>query len=354
MARLTLDGISRHFGDVRALDEVGLTIESGEFVAILGPSGCGKTTLLRLVAGFERPTAGALLLDEDVQASPTQFRPPEARGIGMVFQSYALWPHMDVAGNVGYPLRVRRVTTGERDTRVAEALDEVGLAGYGTRRPSELSGGQRQRVALARCLVMQPRVVLFDEPLANLDMHLRESMLQAFRAFHERSGATVLYVTHDQAEAMALADRIVVLDHGRTQQVGAPRELYARPATEMVARFVGRAALCPVTVSQARAESCTVSLGDHTLDLDWAGPTDGPVLACVRPEQVELVSDSGNGLPGVVIESVFRGHCTSLRVRLDDTEQAVLQVDVVGQAPASGDGVQVRITDGWCIPRTVS
>ena len=243
MAKLTLDRVTKRYRDVLAVDDVDLEVENGEFLALLGPSGCGKTTVLRMIAGFERLSAGRIAFDDRAVSSKEVHVPPEERHVGIVFQTYALWPHMDVAGNVGYPLKVARVPTESRQQRVRRALDMVGLAKLETRRPSELSGGQRQRVALARCLVMEPSVVLLDEPLANLDVHLRAAMEDEFVAFHHKTGATMLYITHDQAEAMAMADRIAVMDRGRIVQVDTPRTLYREPASEMVASFIGQGAL---------------------------------------------------------------------------------------------------------------
>jgi iron(III) transport system ATP-binding protein len=351
VAKLTLESLSKRFGDVVALDEVDLTVSSGEFVAILGPSGCGKTTLLRMVAGFEKISGGVISFDADVQASATVHRPPEDRALGMVFQSYALWPHMTVAQNVGYPLRVRGQGEAERRPAVLTALDEVGLAGYDARRPAELSGGQRQRVALARCLVSSPRVVLFDEPLANLDMHLRESMMNAFMAFYRATQATMLYVTHDQSEAMAMADRIVVLDAGKIQQVAAPRTLYAEPANEMVARFVGRGTLCPVEVMRIADGQCDVRLAGTTQQLRTAATAPGAAIACLRPEQLRLINVEDETLNGTVQGSVYRGHVTTVSVTLEGDPDCTLIVDTTDSPPVIGSRVSVAIDCGWCIPR---
>ena len=350
MAQLTLDTVSKRFGEVVALHNVDLTVATGEFVAILGPSGCGKTTLLRMVAGFEHVSGGVISFDTDVQASLTVHRPPEDRALGMVFQSYALWPHMTVAENVGYPLRVRGQSEGERRPAVLAALGQVGLAGYDARRPAELSGGQRQRVALARCLVSSPRVVLFDEPLANLDMHLRESMMSAFVEFHRTNSATMLYVTHDQSEAMAMADRIVVLNEGEIQQVAAPRALYAEPANEMVARFVGRGTLCPVEVVRIADGLCDVRLAGTKQQLRTRVTHAGAAIACLRPEQLRLVDVETQALNGTVVGSVFRGHVTTVSVTLDAEPNCTLIVDTTGVPPGIGSKTGVAIDGGWCIP----
>ena len=263
MASLTLAGVTKRFGapgdGVTAVDRMDFAVADGEFVAVLGPSGCGKTTLLRLVAGFEALDDGRIALGEATVSAPGVHVPPERRPVGVVFQSYALWPHMTVKRTVGYPLEVRRIRGRDYDRRVAAALATVGLTGLDHRRPAELSGGQRQRVALARCLAMEPSVVLLDEPLANLDVHLRAALQDEFTAFHRATRATMLYITHDQAEAMALADRIVVMDAGRPVQVAPPATLYREPATPMVARFVGRGAVVPGSVLEpARGGACLV------------------------------------------------------------------------------------------------
>ncbi|MGL5448506.1 MAG: ABC transporter ATP-binding protein, partial [Rhabdaerophilum sp.] len=239
MARLKLDGVTKRFGTHKAVDQVSMVVEDGEFVAVLGPSGCGKTTLLRLVAGFDTLGEGTITIGDRIVSGPAGHVPPEDRRMGIVFQSYALWPHMSVAENVAYALKVQGVPPALRALRVNSAIETVGLTSFQDRRPASLSGGQRQRVALARCLAMEPTMVLLDEPLANLDVHLRASMEDEFATFHKRTGTTMFYITHDQAEAMALADRIAVMDHGRLLQLATPSLLYREPANEIVARFIG-------------------------------------------------------------------------------------------------------------------
>jgi putative spermidine/putrescine transport system ATP-binding protein len=232
---VSLRGLERRFGDVRALDGVDLDVAPGEFFALLGPSGSGKTTCLRVIAGFERPTAGTVaIFGEDVGSTP-----PYRRAVNTVFQDYALFPHMSVAENVGYPLMLRKLPRRERRRRAEEMLALMRLAGYGDRRPAQLSGGQRQRVALARALVCRPKVLLLDEPLGALDLKLREAMQEELKILQKDLGITFVFVTHDQGEALSMADRIAVFDQGRIRQVGAPEELYRRPASRFVADFVG-------------------------------------------------------------------------------------------------------------------
>ncbi|NEK56961.1 ABC transporter ATP-binding protein, partial [Geodermatophilus sabuli] len=243
MAQIDLKGLTKEFdGGVRAVDDLDLQIADGEFVSLLGPSGCGKTTTLRCIAGLERPTAGEILFDGApiVSLERGVFLPPEKRHMGMVFQSYALWPHMTAFANVAYPLnRSKTVDKGEIAPRVEQMLATVGLSDVGGRLPSKLSGGQQQRVALARALINRPRVVLFDEPFSNLDSILRSQMRREVRSLHERLGTTSVYVTHDRTEAMALSDRVVVMKLGVIQQIGTPREIYTKPANRFVADFIG-------------------------------------------------------------------------------------------------------------------
>ncbi|NWA61769.1 ABC transporter ATP-binding protein [Pantoea sp. B9002] len=247
MASITLRGLRKSFAAQPVLQDISLQIAQGEFIAVLGPSGCGKTTLLRLLAGFETADAGEIHVGDRCFAAPGVHLPPEDRQLGVVFQSYALWPHMTVAENVSYSLKVNGVARAERDRRTQQALELVGLEAFAARRPADLSGGQRQRVALARCLVAQPTLVLLDEPLANLDVHLRATMEEEFRRFHHHSHATLLYITHDQHEAMALADRIVVMDAGRVMQFATPQTLWREPANAMVARFIDDGKVLPIS-----------------------------------------------------------------------------------------------------------
>jgi len=355
MAGLKLSGAGRQFGAVTAVAEVSLTLDAGEFLAVLGPSGCGKTTLLRLIAGFERVDAGRITFDDTLLSAPGYHLPAERRGMGIVFQSYALWPHMSVARNVAYPLEVRGITRSERMRRVSEALARVGLAGFEDRRPAELSGGQRQRVALARCLVMEARLVLLDEPLASLDVHLRSSLLDAFADFHAASGAGMLYITHDQNEAMALADRIAVMDAGRIVQVAAPATLYREPATPMVAHFVGKGGVAAVRVTgAAQAGKVPISLGGYAAVARCsAGQTAGAALLCLRPEDLRLAGTHEAGFAATVKRTLYPGGANSVELIPDGQHDTLLLMSAPAEADfPAGKPVRLALVDGWVVPTT--
>jgi iron(III) transport system ATP-binding protein len=350
VAGVTFEAVSKQFGETRAVEGVSLEIADGEFFALLGPSGCGKTTLLRLAAGFEIPDEGAVKLGDVAVGRPGWALPPEKRRIGMVFQSYALWPNMTVAENVAFALRVRRVAETERVRIVNESLVKVGLEGLAERRPHELSGGQRQRVALARCLAMRPAVVLLDEPLANLDVHLREAMLAEFARFHQEIGATFIYVTHDQAEALALADRVAVMDAGRVEQTASPRLLYAEPASEMVARFVGRGIVVPALVIGRTSERVVVDLWGTRVPARGVGASGEQRALCLRAENLAL-SLIGTGIRGRVTGLAYHGAATVLTVQPDAADAPELKVEHAGPPPEAGSAVTVEVRDGWIIPQ---
>jgi len=358
MARLTIEGLRKLYGEFRALDDVSLAVDNGEFLAILGASGCGKTTLLRQIAGFDRPDAGRILIGDTVVSTPSRQLPPEQRHIGIVFQSYALWPHMTVAQNVAYGLDVAGVKDPERARRVDAALALVDLVGFGDRRPALLSGGQRQRVALARCLVTEPSLVLLDEPLANLDVHLRASMEEEFARFHERTGTTMIYITHDQAEAMALADRIAVMDRGRILQGATPSQLYREPADETVARFIGEGMIVPVANVDADGSGhCTADVLGHRVRLRHAigAPPTLASRACVRESALRVVDTGAPGIPVRVTAVIYQGGHFRIEATADAARDEPLHL-VVGEPCRirNGDKVFVATDDGWVIPASGS
>jgi iron(III) transport system ATP-binding protein len=354
MARLTIDRVTKRFGAFRALADVSLDVDDGEFVAILGPSGCGKTTLLRQIAGFDPVDAGRILIGESVVSSADRHVPAERRRVGIVFQSYALWPHMTVAENVAYGLTVAGIREPERTRRVDAALALVELEGFGDRRPSMLSGGQRQRVALARCLVTEPSLVLLDEPLANLDVHLRAAMEDEFARFHERTRTTMVYITHDQAEAMALADRIAVMHEGRILQTAAPSTLFREPADDIVARFIGDGMVVPVRVESVSGAGCDVDLFGHWVRMRCApSQRPGEAHACLRGGDLALAAVDEPGVAARVERAVYKGGHFRVEVRPDAAPATILHLDVAEPLRASpGSAVALRVADGWIVPAT--
>ncbi|GIU94545.1 MAG: polyamine-transporting ATPase [Gaiellaceae bacterium] len=315
-ADVRLESVVKRFDDVVAVDGISVEIPRGSFFALLGPSGCGKTTTLRMIGGFEEPTEGRIFLgDRDVVGLP-----PYKRDVNTVFQSYALFPHMTIEENVAFGLERRGVPKGERHGRVAEMLELVGLGGFGKRKPRQLSGGQQQRVALARALVNQPRVLLLDEPLGALDLKLRKQMQLELKRIQHEVGLTFVHVTHDQEEAMTMADRIAVMNRGRIEQLGPPQELYERPATAFVAGFLGVSNLLPGTVEGPDA----IRLESGELVRADVGGRTGRVAAGVRPEKITLGPGGGeNELTGTVSESAYIGVATQIVVR---TPAGVVQV----------------------------
>ncbi|MFM7346285.1 MAG: ABC transporter ATP-binding protein [Tagaea sp.] len=351
MSELVLEGVSKSFAtsrgaSVRALEPTDLRVADGELVALLGASGCGKSTLLRLVAGFETPDAGTIRLGPRLVSGEGTLVPPEERRVGIVFQSYALWPHMSVGRNVGYALEVAKIDAGARAERVAQALESVDLAGFQDRRPAELSGGQRQRVALARCLAMDPAIVLLDEPLANLDVHLRASMLDAFAAFHAKTKATMLYVTHDQAEAMALADRIAVMEAGRVVQFTDPRTLYREPATAAIGAFVGRGAVVSVQVLAAQGGTAGIELYGRRFRVRCpAACAPGGAKLVLRPEDMALSDD---GFPARVARVSYVGGAWDVDAHPDADPGTVLRLSLPDSRHlAAGAAIKLALIDGW-------
>jgi iron(III) transport system ATP-binding protein len=343
---LTLEALTKTFPRAgKVVDSIDLQIEQGEFFTLLGPSGCGKSTTLRMIAGFEEPTGGRILFDRvDVT-----YEPPNRRNIGFVFQNYALFPHMSVAKNVAFGLQVRKLSRREITERVTAALREVQLTGLDEARVDQLSGGQQQRVALARALIIRPKLLLLDEPLSNLDAKLREETRAALRLLHKSTGVTMIYVTHDQTEAMAMSDRIAVLHRGKLHQVGAPEDIYERPASRVVANFVGRNNVIDATVVGLSEKGAVLRFADGselTVDPQQRGAgvdlTPGSrVSVCMRAESLRLASDGGI-FSGTVKDVEYAGPVRSCVVQ---TNVGDLQVEVVTSQgrPSRGDGVRLAV-----------
>jgi iron(III) transport system ATP-binding protein len=311
MAQVTISGVQKIYGRTIALEGFTVIVDDGEFVTFLGPSGCGKTTSLRLVAGFIRPELGSIQIGDRVvsDASKGIYLPPEEREVGMVFQSYAVWPHMNVFKNVAYPLKIKKVPRGDMSRMVEQALELVKMPELIDRYPNQLSGGQQQRVALARALVMRPKVLLLDEPFSNLDAKLREEMRLELKELQKQTGITIIFVTHDQLEAMVLSDRVVVMDRGVIQQVGTPREIYQRPINQFVGDFIGTANFLEVTVEQEG----TFLVGGPRTPLPVEQPGDdrrGRMKLMIRPEDVRLSRSRGT-LKAEVEQKMFLGDATT-------------------------------------------
>ena len=334
MSGLLLDGLRRVYGATVAVDRVDLAVAEGELVALLGPSGCGKTTTLRMVAGFVAPSAGRVVIGgRDVTRVP-----PYGRDTAMVFQGYALFPHMTVAENVGFGLEMRQVARAERATRVGEALRLVRLEGLGDRRPGQLSGGQQQRVALARALVVRPGVFLLDEPLSNLDARLRAEVRVEIRTLQQRLGLTTLFVTHDQEEALTMADRLVVMDRGRVRQSGTPQDLYERPDNLFVAGFLGRC-----NFFRGVREGVAFRAGGVDLPCEDGA---GAVLA-VRPEKVSLLPAGRGAVAGRVASRIYLGGMTDWQVETAAGMILVTRPTPDGHDPGFGLGVGDAVGLGW-------
>ncbi|MEV6513374.1 ABC transporter ATP-binding protein [Streptomyces sp. NPDC051642] len=331
-ATVEFRGLRREFGPTIALDGLDLTVRPGEFLALLGPSGCGKTTALRMLAGFEHPTSGEVLVDgKDVTDVPAH-----RRDAGMVFQSYSLFPHLNALDNVAFGLRMRKVRTAERRSRAAELLDLVGLGDKGERFPHQLSGGQQQRVALARALALRPRVLLLDEPLSALDAKVRLSLREEIRRLQQELGITTLFVTHDQEEALSIADRVAVMRAGKLEQCAAPAELYGRPATAFVAEFVGTMSRLPGQLSDGVVEV----LGQR-LPVDGEAPAGPEVDVLVRPEAIHVHADEAGDAR--VVGTAFLGAVVRVSVRLGDGTEVKADLPT-HEAAVLGAGVAVRVS----------
>jgi len=338
-AHVRVSHVTKRFGGVTAVDDVSFEVPKGSFATLLGPSGCGKTTTLRMIAGFYDPDEG----DIEIAGRRVNNLPVHRRGTAMVFQDYALFPHMTVRDNVAYGLKVAHVSRADRTRRVDETLAFVGLGGLGDRWPNQLSGGQQQRVAVARALVIQPQVLLLDEPLSNLDAKLREQLRVEMRILQRRLGMTFVYVTHDQEEALSLSDWIAVMNAGKVEQAGTPWEIYYHPRTAFLADFVGAVNLVPAKVTDLADGKVTVSFGTHRAEVKRpeAALTAGQdVRLCMRPESFTIAPQgavsSGISLPGTIARRAFLGDTMRYWVKVDDREWIVDQPDPGGSATLDG------------------
>ena len=358
MAELEVERLTKRYGPTLALNELSLTVEKGEFVSLLGPSGCGKTTALRIIAGFIRPNAGIVRIDGKI----TNDIPPHHRDIGIVFQNYALFPHLTVKQNVEFGLKMRKVPAKESAERVGRAIELVRLSGLEHRYPSQLSGGQQQRVAVARAVVINPTVLLLDEPLSNLDAKLRVSTRDELRRLQRELGVTTIFVTHDQEEALTISDRVAVMQSGHLEQVGTPEELYNRPRTPFVAGFIGTSNMLAGTVrgvsgsiASILIEETGMAVNAHIPAGDPTPPTGATIVVLIRPEQIVLrrtddPSSSGNTYTGRIIAPVFVGSVMRYQVQIDNGPLVLVEVpNIGGDRWRQDDLVQV----GWSPENTV-
>lgn len=349
MAALTISKVSKSFGPQSVLSEISLEISSGEFFFILGPSGCGKSTLLRIIAGLERADGGTIAIDGAVVNSV----PPQKRGIGMVFQHYALWPHMTVAQNVRFGLEVQRLSQDEQRLRMNDALEAVRMLGFEHRYPHELSGGQQQRVALARALALQPRVILMDEPLSNLDARLRDEIRAELLALHRELKLTIIYVTHDQEDALALATRMAILNAGQLVQLGTPQELYRHPSSPFAARFLGEANLLAVAIGETNGRGLGVAtLVDEvgiTVQIATLPSAPSSGLLCVRPESIQIYKPdqvaSIGGIKAKVTRVTYHGSYEDFELLVGSSTHIKGRAMGAGRSNGLATGDQVSI--GW-------
>lgn len=340
-----LDQITKRFGSLTAIDQVSLSVPSGEFLTLLGPSGCGKTTLLRTIGGFVSPDSGSVRIRGEVVGD----KPPHQRPTAMVFQRYALFPHLNVAANVGYGLRMQRIARAEITRRVAETLDVVDLTGFEQRIPDDLSGGQQQRVALARALVLHPAVLLLDEPLGALDVGLRRQMQGELREMQARTGITFIAVTHDQEEALAMSNRVAVMHEGRIEQLDTPEAIFDRPATSFVATFMG-ANVVTATVLERNVSSTRVRIGQEELTLPFAASSSETLALAIRPERIRL--GETDGWPAVVMRHEFTGATTTVHLRLAGEIMLRASVPHSGDRhlPGPGESTTIHFTSTDLVP----
>jgi putative spermidine/putrescine transport system ATP-binding protein len=343
---LSIQGISKAFGQTMVIEDFNLDVERGEFVSFLGPSGCGKTTVLRMVAGFEEPTAGSIY----VGGKDITYLKPNQRNVGMVFQAYALFPNLTVAQNIGFGLKVAGVAKAEADARVAEMLEMIKLPQFGDRYPYQLSGGQQQRIALARALAPKPKLLLLDEPLSALDAKVRVSLREEIRAIQKQLGITTIFVTHDQEEALSISDRIAVMYGGKAEQVGAPFEIYNRPATKFVANFVGTLNVLEGTVSDAASGKVKIDTGEIALKGKLNGSKTGDTLSlALRPEAISLGRRPGNdaSLSGEIADVHFLGSVIRVRVGIGNSS---VSLDTFNNSttppPVVGEKAEISFSSG--------
>lgn len=344
MSQVNINNLTKSFGNTEVLHQFSHTIQDGQFVTLLGPSGCGKTTILRIIAGFERPTTGSVSIGDRIVSDEKTFVPPEKRDIGMVFQSYAVWPHMNVYDNIIYPLKIKKTDKKEIEKRAQDVLDIVHLTAYKDRMPDQLSGGQQQRVALGRALIAQPDLLLLDEPLSNLDAKLREKMRYEIKEIQQQLGITVVYVTHDQIEAMTMSDQIILIDSGTVQQIGTPTEIYTRPTNPFVANFVGRVDFLPGKVHGER-----IRLEGTDQALPYNGPLCGKVLVAIRPENIRF-SDKEPNLKGVLQSKFFLGEANDCRVKVGEHVLRVMEDAMTFNALSVGQNITMHISDFFVFP----
>lgn len=356
MSKLRIQGLARRFGDFTAVESFSLDVAPGEFISLLGPSGCGKTTMLRMIAGFIEPTAGTIEMSGALISSPGASLAPENRRMSMIFQSYAIWPNMTVAENVAFGLELRRLGTAEIRTRVQEMLGLVRLSELADRYPAELSGGQQQRVALARAIVIQPEVLLLDEPLSNLDANLRDEMRLEIRRLHDRFGMTTIYVTHDQAEAMVTSDRIVVMNKGRVEQIDSPFRLYNAPRTRFVASFIGRTNFLRGRPSNDRVEFDGFALPSNQLPQGEGGRVSG--LFSIRPQSIDIRRqqppeghDGRTWVPSTIQHTGYFGDRWDYTVALSATTSVIASTEPRAQFQV-GEAIWVGIDPSQMAPIT--
>ena len=340
MSAVTIKNVSKSFGDNTVLHDFSQVFADGEFVTLLGPSGCGKTTMLRMIAGFEKPTTGEIYVGETLVSGDKTFLPPEKRNMGMVFQSYAVWPHMNVYDNVAYPLTIKRINKTDMKKKVEKVLSIVHLGQYAQRYPNQLSGGQQQRVALARALVAEPNLLLLDEPLSNLDAKLRESMRFEIKEIQQSLGIAVVYVTHDQTEAMAMSDRIFLINRGVVQQSGRPDEIYNHPNNQFVADFLGK-----VEFLKGESKDGRIHLLGTDQYLPYDGEKRGMVEIAVRPENITMSVPGDAGLKGRVDKRYYLGDSADWRIALGKTNLRVITEGRRFSRFAPGDEVGLYIEE---------